>query len=100
MGENNFATWPVAIYGVILLMNAIAYTILSKILIQLHGTNSTLAKAVGKDVKGIASLALYLAAILVAFINSWISITLYATVAIMGFIPDKRIEKKLVAEER
>ncbi len=80
-------------------MNAIAYTILSNILIQLHGTNSTLAKAVGKDAKGIASLALYLTAILFAFINSWISIALYAVVAFIWFIPDKRIEKKLVEGE-
>jgi uncharacterized membrane protein len=99
MGENHFTTWPVALYGFVLFMNAIAYYILAQKLIALHGKNSTLAKAIGKDTKGIISLVIYLTAIIVAFINSWISLLLYAVVAIIWFIPDKRIESKLVEHE-
>jgi uncharacterized membrane protein len=96
MGENHFTTWPVALYGIVLLMNAVAYYILAQLLIQLHGKDSTLAAAIGKDSKGILSLAIYLAAIGLTFLNPWIGLILYALVAAIWIIPDRRIEKKLV----
>jgi uncharacterized membrane protein len=96
MGENHFTTWPVALYGIVLLMNAVAYYILAQLLIQLHGKNSTLAAAIGKDKKGIISLVIYLAAIGLTFLNAWIGLVLYALVAALWIIPDRRIEKKLV----
>jgi uncharacterized membrane protein len=98
MGENHFTTLPVALYGVVLFMNAIAYTILSRLLIRHHGKDSVLATAVGNDTKGKISVALYLTAIAVSWINSWISMALYVVVAAMWVIPDRRIENKLLAK--
>lgn len=95
MGENNFSAWPVALYGMVLLLAAIAYFVLTRVLISLHGPDSTLATAVGGDFKGKASLALYLAAIFLTFVNSWIACGLYVLVAVMWLIPDQRIEKSL-----
>lgn len=96
MGENNFTLWPVVLYGMLLMMSGIAYYILSQILIKLHGKNSILAKAIGKDKKGIISVVIYATAILLSFINSWIGISLYALVAAIWLIPDKRIEKRFI----
>lgn len=96
MGENHFTTLPVAVYGFVLFMAGVAYYILAHSLVQLHGKNSTLAEALGKDQKGIISVIIYAVAICLAFINAWISLALYTLVAAMWFIPDKRIEKKLV----
>jgi uncharacterized membrane protein len=79
-------------------MAGIAYYILSKCLVALHGQQSTLAKAVGKDNKGIISVIVYIVAIPVAFYNGTISLYFYALVAIMWFLPDRRIEKKLAEE--
>lgn len=98
-GENNFNKWPVILYGVILLMNGVAYFILSRMLIQLHGENSTLAVAIGKDTKGILSIIIYALAIALAFVHPVWSLVLYTVVAIMWLIPDKRIEKKLEEKE-
>lgn len=95
MGENSFAAVPVALYGTVLLLAAVAYYILSQILISYHGEDSTLAIAIGRDTKGKISLVVYAAAILLAFINSWLACGLYALVAIMWFIPDRRIERTL-----
>ncbi|HUI65568.1 MAG TPA: TMEM175 family protein [Bacteroidota bacterium] len=95
MGENHFATWPVASYGIVLLMSAIAYTILSRLLISLHGADSVLARAYGKDLKGNISMTLYAVAIPLAFLNPWLSGVLYVLVAIIWFIPDRRIERSL-----
>ncbi|MGH8751999.1 MAG: TMEM175 family protein [Burkholderiales bacterium] len=97
MGENHFAALPVALYGVVLLCAAIAYTILSRALISHHGTDSTLAAALGADFKGKISLACYAAAILLSFLNSWAACALYVLVAILWLIPDRRIEKALAA---
>ncbi len=94
MGEN-FAALPVALYGTILLLNAIAYFILTRALIAYHGNDSTLALAVGRDLKGKRSLVLYVVAIPLAFVNSWFACALYILVAIVWFIPDRRIEKTL-----
>jgi TMEM175 potassium channel family protein len=93
MGENYFTTIPVALYGVDLLMSSIAYFILSRLLIKYHGNKSTLAIAVGNDFKGKISTALYIIAIILSFINAWISLGIYALVAMIWIVPDKRIEK-------
>jgi uncharacterized membrane protein len=95
MGETHFADWPVAVYGMVLLLAALAYYILSRALIALHGGDSVLASAVGRDVKGIASIMIYLIAIALAFVNPWIAVALYVLVAVMWLVPDRRIEKKL-----
>jgi uncharacterized membrane protein len=99
MGENHFTTIPVLLYGVVLLMNAIAYFILSKKLIHLHGKNSTLAAAIGRDTKGIISVFLYLAGIGLSFVNTAFSLAVYTLVAVIWFIPDQRIEKKILEHE-
>ena len=84
--------------GFILDMSGVAYFILSRNLIKLHGKDSKLAKAVGRDNKGILSLVFYTAAIPLAFVHTGISMGLYVLVAMMWFIPDRRIEKKLMEE--
>ncbi len=99
MGENHFSQWPIALYGVVLVMNAFAYSILSHLLIKNDGKNSSLSKAIGKGTKGKISVALYLTAIALSMINSWISFSLYILVAIIWFIPDSRIEKSMEAEK-
>jgi uncharacterized membrane protein len=95
MGENRFAAQPVALYGIVLLLAAIAYTILTRTLLALHGQDSVLATALGRDVKGKISPFIYLTAILVSFVAAWLACILYALVAIMWLVPDTRIEKTL-----
>lgn len=95
MGENNFATWPVATYGADLLFAAVAYFLLVRSLLALHGPQSTLATALGTDFKGKISLLFYLLAIPLAFVNTWIACGIYVLVAAMWLIPDPRIEKRL-----
>jgi uncharacterized membrane protein len=99
MGVNNFAKLPVTCYGVILIMNAIAYTILIIALIRHHGKDSVLAKAVGNDAKGNISTAIYAVAIVISFFNSTISVIMYGVVACIWFIPDRRIERQIISEE-
>ncbi|MBV9470082.1 MAG: DUF1211 domain-containing protein [Abitibacteriaceae bacterium] len=96
MGENHFAAWPVALYGVVLLMCGVAYYILVLKLIQQHGEDSQLATAIGNDFKGKISIVVYLAAVLLAFISRWVALSLYVAVAIMWFVPDRRIEDTLI----
>lgn len=96
MGENHFAPLPTAIYGVVLLLAAISYTILQTALVSHQGKDSTLAKAVGKDLKGKLSMLMYLVAIPTAFLHQWISDLLYVAVAMIWLIPDRRIEEKIV----
>jgi uncharacterized membrane protein len=95
MGESGFSTWPVALYGVVLLFAGFAFFVLSRVLIALHGQDSVLATALGQDTKGKLSLVFYAAAIPVAFIYPWLSCALYVLVAIIWLIPDRRIEKIL-----
>lgn len=95
MGENHFAARPVALYGTVLLLAAIAYWILTVALIAHHGRDSTLAIALGRDFKGKISVVLYAVAILLSFVNSWVAFGIYILVAIMWLIPDRRIEKTL-----
>jgi uncharacterized membrane protein len=95
MGENNFATWPVALYGCLLLLAAIAYTILVRALLASPG-NALLAEAVGSDFKGKISLVGYVVAIPLAFARPWIAYLLYILVAMIWLVPDRRIERKIV----
>ena len=98
MGENNFAAWPVAIYGLVLLMAAIAYYILTRALIAVDESNSTLKAAVGNDLKGKLSPVCYVLAIPLAFVSPWISCALYVMVAVVWLVPDRRIERTLAAQ--
>lgn len=93
MGENAFAPAPTALYGVVLLMAAIAYWILQRAIIADQGTTSPLGRAVGRDIKGKISPLLYLSAIPTAFLHPAIAGALYAGVALMWLIPDRRIER-------
>ena len=95
MGENHFDSWPVAVYGVVLLLAAVAYFVLTRTLISLHGRGSTLARSIGRDKKGKISIVIYAAAVPLAFVRSWIAGACYIVVAIMWLIPDPRIEKKV-----
>jgi len=95
MGENHFASWPVIMFGVNLLLAGAAYSILTMKILEFHGKDSDIAKAIGSDLKGKLSVALYAAAVALAFFNPWISIAIYFAVAVLWFIPDKRIEKSL-----
>jgi len=97
MGQNYSAARPVALYGVVLLMAGIAYYILARALIAHEGKDSPLAVAIGKDFKGKASVLLYAAAIPISFMKPWVAIAIYITVAVVWFIPDRRIEK-IIAE--
>ncbi|SFO27988.1 Uncharacterized membrane protein [Mesorhizobium sp. NFR06] len=93
MGENDFAPAPVAVYGIDLVLCAVAYTILVVKLRHLHGADTTFAKAVGRDNKGKISLALYIIAVLLSFFNQWVSVAIYVLVATIWFVPDKRFER-------
>jgi len=95
MGESHFAARPVALYGAVLLTAGVAYYILARALVAHHGKGSTLAKALGADFKTLASLALYAAAIPLAFVEPRLSCAMYALVAILWLIPDRRIERAM-----
>ncbi|HEY4112302.1 TMEM175 family protein [Puia sp.] len=95
MGESHFAKWPVVLYGGVLIMNGIAYTILCRLLIKESGPGSPLAIALGKDWKGKVSVASYAVAIVLAFLNPMLAFGLYVIVAFLWFIPDRRIERNV-----
>jgi uncharacterized membrane protein len=95
MGENHFAAEPSALYGMVLLMAAVAYFVLQSQIIKFEGSDSTLARAVRRDWKGKLSIALYVVAIPCAFIAPWIAQGLYIIVAAIWFVPDKRIEREV-----
>ncbi|MDB5460483.1 MAG: hypothetical protein JWO72_2224 [Caulobacteraceae bacterium] len=95
MGENPLATAPVALYGAVLFMCAIAYSVLMLLLVRHEGPDSALARAMGSDLKGRISLAAYALGIGAAFIQPIVSLALYVTVAAMWFIPDRRVERQL-----
>ena len=99
MGENHLAAIPTAIYGFVLLMAAIAYYVLQRTIIAREGCESLLALAIGKDWKGKLSPVLYLIAIPLAFVSSWIASGLYVFVALLWLIPDPRIERELQKRE-
>jgi uncharacterized membrane protein len=95
MGENHFAPAPVAVYGVVLLGAGCAYYVMAQVLLASHAPDSLLARALGTDRKGRISLVLYSIAIAAAFRLPWLSGVLYAAVAIIWLVPDRRIEKLL-----
>lgn len=99
MGENNFAPTPMALYGIILLMAAIAYYILQKRILAVHGPDSLLSIAIGNDLKGKFSPVLYVIAILSTYYSQWIAAGIYVLVAFMWLIPDRRIENAIVKEK-
>ena len=95
MGENHFTTAPTALYGAVMLLAAIAYFILQRAIIAQHGRDSRLAAAIGRDVKGKLSLALYATSVAAAFFRPWISCGPYVLVALLWLVPDRRIERAL-----
>jgi uncharacterized membrane protein len=98
MGENHFASLPTALYGGVLLMAAISYWMLQQRIVAANGAQSVLARAIGTDWKGKLSPLAYLTAIPLAFVNPWFSCALYAAVAVIWLVPDRRIERRLASE--
>jgi uncharacterized membrane protein len=99
LGENHIATLPTALYGLALLMPAIAYVLLQRAIVRVNGADSTLAQALGADLKGKISPLLYVAGIGLAFVSPWISIALYVLVALIWLIPDRRIERAIAERQ-
>ena len=98
MGENHFAPIPTAVYGGLLLMSGLAYAVLVQVIIGAQGKDSLLRKAVGRDRKGYISVAIYMAAVAVACVAPWIAGALYALVAFLWLVPDRRIERVLTGK--
>ena len=99
MGENHFASFPTAVYGVVLLLAAYSYLILQAVIVAADGPNSRVARAVGSDRKGLLSRMLYLAGVVGAFWRPWIGWSCYVIVALIWFVPDRRIERALARDE-
>jgi len=95
MGENHWAPLPVALYGLVLLMSGVAYYILTRSLLRHHAHDSRLARALGSDFKGRISVLIYAAAMPLAFVHVGIALAGYLAVALMWFVPDRRIERHL-----
>ncbi|HZO12916.1 MAG TPA: TMEM175 family protein [Polyangiaceae bacterium] len=95
IGESHLAPLPTATYGVVMVGAAIAYTILQILIVRHHGKDHKLGRAIGKNTKERASLALYVAAVPLAFVSSWVSVGIYVAVALIWFVPDRRIESVL-----
>jgi uncharacterized membrane protein len=93
MGQNGFAPLPTAAYGVVLLLAAAAYKILQTTIIYAQGPGSRLQEAIGRDLKGKISPVVYIIAIPLAFLDRWLAIALYVLVALMWFVPDRRLER-------
>ena len=100
MGENGFAAWPMALYGIVLLMAGFAYYILTRALLAVHAADSVLAQALSRDFKERLSMLVYLAAIPLAFVRPWLAGGLYVLVAIMWLIPDRRMERVVTEANR
>ena len=96
MGHTKFAVWPVAAYGMVLFAAAVAYSVLVRLLLALHGNDSLLAKAIGADVKGNLSLLLYAVGIATAFYSPLIAFGVSLIVAVLWLLPDRRIERVLM----
>ncbi len=94
-GQNHFSSLPVALYGVVLFMAAVAYYILTVTIIRSHGENSVLASAIGKDYKGKISVVFYAVSVPLSLFNSFIALGIYVLVAVIWLIPDSRIEKAM-----
>lgn len=99
LGENHLTAWPVALYGIVLMLGGVAYFILTKALIAAQKDDSTLASAVGSDRKTQISLVVYAASIPLAFWQPWIACVGYVSVAAVWLIPDRRIERRIAAQE-
>jgi uncharacterized membrane protein len=99
MGEHHAAAVPVALYGINLLMCAIAFTMLLKALLAVDGPETGLAEALGKDWKGTFSLVTYVVAIPLAFLNQWLAIAIYIAMAALWFVPDKRMERAVATRK-
>ena len=97
MGENHFATWPAALYGMVLLMAAIAYYILAHCLTSIHGKDSAFARSLGSDRKGKISMLIYISGIVLSFLHPWIGFGVYTLVAAIWVVPDKRFEERKIA---
>jgi len=97
MGENHFASLPTAAYGGVSLLAAIAYFLLQSAIVAEHGPDSSLAQAVGRDLKGKVSPVIYAVGIPLAFVSRWIAVGLYVFVALIWFIPDRRYESRMKA---
>jgi uncharacterized membrane protein len=97
MGDSHFESGPVAFYGVIFLLSAVAYTVLAQVLAHAHPDHAVLREALGRDRKGKLSLALYLLAVVLAYEAPQVSCALYVTVAVIWLIPDRRIERKMAS---
>ena len=97
IGETHFAAWPVALYGLVLVMAAIAYTIMTRALLSIHADDSVLAIALGRDFKGKISIVINVAAVPLAFVKPWISCALYVIVAVIWLVPDRRIERTVAS---
>jgi uncharacterized membrane protein len=95
MGGSQFATWPVAIYGGVLLLCGVAWEIERRVLLRCHEPTSALAKALGRHQKEWVSTALYVLAIAAAFLNTWVACALYGLVAVIWIVPDRRIEREM-----
>jgi len=95
MGENHFGAWPVALWGIVATMAGIAYYVLAHSLVRIHGKNSALAIALGKDYKGILSVVLCVVGIAMSFVLTWIALSLYVAIAVIWFIPDRRMERRV-----
>jgi uncharacterized membrane protein len=98
MGRNFLAPVPTAVYGVILLMPAIAYFLLQQAILHGHGAQSVLAKALGSDIKGKMSIALYIAGVAATFVSPIVSVAIYVLIAVIWLVPDRRIENVLGRE--
>ena len=99
MGDTDFALLPTIVYGVVMFLPGTAYFVLSRELVRLHGADSTLARAMGAGIKEWASLVLYVLGIAAAFIHPYLGFAFYIAVAVMWFIPDRRIEQRLTTSD-
>jgi uncharacterized membrane protein len=95
VGDHPTAAWPAALYGIILFLAALSWTVLVSAIIARNGKDSELARAIGSDTKGQLSLAIYALGIALAFVHAWMADVLYALVALMWFVPDARIERRV-----
>ena len=100
MGNSHFSQWPVAVYGMVLIMTALSYTLLYWLLASHCGKNSELYEAIGQDWKGRVSLLIYATAIAGTYFDSRIGLALYGVVAIIWFIPDRRVERKVTGAHK
>jgi uncharacterized membrane protein len=95
MGENHFEPWPAAVYGLVLLCAAVAYQILTVVLVRLHGPQAAITRSLGADWKGKLSILIYVLAVPLAFVRPWMAGACYALVAVIWFVPDRRLEQAL-----